>query len=140
MRLYLLMLIYVAAWVILFFRLDLWELGLLKETIKWLLIAGTVTFFHLDKFREDRNEYLKVFKEVFTGSVLLEFFTDKFIFSYWLELLIIPSVLFIALLRLLTEKDKKLKSVDKLLQRLLMLAGALFLLHLIFHGVRDFKA
>jgi hypothetical protein len=140
MRLYVLMLVYVAAWVFLFYKLELWELGLLKDTIKWLIFAGTVTFVHFQKFQEDSKEYMKVFKEVFTFSILLEFFTDKFTFGYWAELVIIPVFLFVGLVRLFTEKDKKYRSADKVFQRFLFLGGALFLIHLVLHGIKEFKS
>jgi hypothetical protein len=140
MRLYLVMLLYMAAWVFLFYQLDLWEPALLKDTIKWLLFAATVTFFHIKKFQEDKKEYIKVFKEVFTGSVLLEFFTDKFTLSYWAELLLLPGITFIVLLRTLTEKEKKFQSVDKVFQRLLMVVGLLFLGHLVLQGIEDFHS
>jgi hypothetical protein len=140
MRLYLVMLLYMAMCVYIFYRLDLWEPALLKDTIKWLLFAATVTFFHIKKFQEDKLEYIKVFKEVFTGSVLLEFFTDKFTLSYWAELLLLPSITFIVLMRTLTEKEKKFQSVDKVFQRLLMVVGLLFLGHLVLHGIEDFHS
>ncbi len=140
MRLYVVMLLYMATWVFLFYRLDLWGPDLLKDTIKWLLYAATVTFFHIERFREDKREYLKVFKEIFTGSVLLEFFTDKFTLSYWVELLLLPCITCVVLLRTLTKKEKKFQSVDKILQHLLMVVGLLFLGHLVLHGIEDFHS
>jgi hypothetical protein len=140
MRQYLLMVVYMAGWVLLFYRVHLWEPGLLKDTIKWLLFAATVTFFHINNFQKDNKEYLKVLKEIFTGSVLLEFFTDKFTFSYWQEMLLLPVVTSITLLQLLTEKNRKLRSAGKFFQRVLIAVGILFLLHLVVHGIEDFQA
>jgi len=135
LRIYALMVTYIAAWIYLFYRLELWELPLLKDTIKWFLFAATVTFFKVQKFQKDNGEYKKTFKEIIAGSTFLEFFTDKFSFSYLTELVLIPVATLLALMKVFTEKDQKYSAVNKFFRRLLMLIGFYFLGHIIYDAI-----
>jgi hypothetical protein len=115
--------------------LELWDVRLLKDTIKWFLFAATVSFFKVQKFQQDTNEYKKTFKEIILGSTFLEFFTDKFSFSYLTELILIPVATLLAIMKVFSEKDQKLNGVSKLVRGLLMLIGFYFLGHIIYNSI-----
>jgi hypothetical protein len=134
-RIYALMMVYVAAWVYIFYLLEIWEMPLLKDTIKWFLFAASVMFFKVQKFQEGKKEYSKTFREIFAGSTLMEFFTDKFSFSFLTELILIPLATLIALMRLLTQKEQKYAQTDKFLRGVLMIIGFYFLGHIIYTAV-----
>lgn len=124
-RIYAMLILYVAGLVYGLFLLGLWDVSLLKDTVKWFLFAATVTFTKIRKFQEGNDAYRKTFRDIFTGSTLLEFFTDKFSFGYVAELVLIPLATILAVV-----KDKSI-----MLRRCLMLLGFCFLAHLVYSAV-----
>ena len=138
-RIYTLMIIYAVGCVFILYQLDLWELPLLKDTIKWFLFAASVMFFKIQKFQQGKAEYAKTFREIFAGSTLLEFFTDKFSFGYLTELILIPAATLLALMKVFTEKEERYSQVNTLLRRLLMLLGFFFLGHILYSAMTEWQ-
>ncbi len=127
---YLLMVFYTMGWVYVFYKLDLWTVDLLKDTIFWILFAGSVTLFKINTVSEDKTYFREAVKENIKFTIILEFVGELYNFSLWIELLLVPLVVLIGGMLAIAENQTKYESAKKFLKFLLSIGGIIFLIHI----------
>ncbi|MDO5641153.1 MAG: hypothetical protein Q4G26_02020 [Paracoccus sp. (in: a-proteobacteria)] len=124
--LWLLMSLYVAACVWLLSWLNLWDWPNLKSTLLWWLTVGFTSVFEAQQLKDKPHALRKLVRDAFKFSAIVLFIAELVSFPLWVELLMLPSLVFLALLISVGEHqtDKPgLPLVLKLLRGLQMLAG-----------------
>lgn len=92
--------------VILLAHLGWWDLSVLKETIYWSIGTGLVMFASFDKVRRMRTLLKKTAKEALALAIILEFFVGFYVFSLWIELLLLPFTTSVILLATVAKYQK----------------------------------
>ena len=85
---------------------NLWDIGLLKDVIIWFISSAAVLFFSINTANNTiyfKNLLLDNFKAV----VILEFLLNFYTFSLLTEIIIIPLISFLVILKLLAENSSK---------------------------------
>lgn len=129
-QVWLLMSIYVAACVWLLAWLSLWEWPNLKSTLLWWLTVGFTCVLEAQRLKNKPHTLRKLVRDAFTLSVVILFIAELVSFPLWVELLMLPSLIFLALLIAIGEHQADKPSVSrvlKLLRGLQMLAGLIIL-------------
>lgn len=124
--LWLLMSLYVAACVWLLAWLYLWDWPNLKSTLLWWLTVGFTSVFEAQRLKDKPHVLRKLARDAFTLSAVVLFIAELVSFPLWVELLMLPSLVFLTLLLAVGEyqTDKTgVPRVLKLLRGLQMLAG-----------------
>ena len=71
----------------------------------------------------DETYIKKILKENLKFTMILEFFMSTFTFNIWIELAIIPVITIITVMNVIAERKEEYKSVHKLLDSVLAIAG-----------------
>ncbi|WP_185961478.1 hypothetical protein [Telmatospirillum sp. J64-1] len=124
--LWLLMSLYVAACVWLLTRLNLWEWPNLKSTLLWWLTVGFSSVFEARRLKDKPHALRKLVRDAFTLSAVLLFIAELVSFPLWVELLMLPALVFLTLLIAVGEHQTDNLGVSRvlsLLRGLQILAG-----------------
>lgn len=125
-QVWLLMSLYVAACVWLLAWLNLWEWPNLKSTLLWWLTVGFTSVFEAQRLKDKPHMLRKLVRDAFTLSAVVLFIAELVSFPLWVELLMLPSLVFLTLLIAVGEHQTDKPGVPralKLLRGLQMLAG-----------------
>lgn len=107
------MIVYIIVLVVAFYKIDLWDWSLLKDTIYWIFGGAFIMFFNVNKALEKEKYFLNIFKDCFKVIIILEFLSNLYSFHIVIELISIPLMLIIGLMTALSEHNKVDKKVIK---------------------------
>ena len=120
---YLIILLYIAGIVFLFYKLKLWDLSLLKNTIYWSFGGAFILFFNVNKALESENYFIKIFKDCFKLIIFVEFLSNLYSFNIIVELISIPILVFTGAMLGFSENKAEYKPVKNLFNGVLILYG-----------------
>ncbi len=113
--------------------LDIWNIGLLKDTVFWVLFVELPLFVKTIDKAKDSHFFYTIIKENIALAVIIEFFLNFWTFNLWVELILIPMVVFFSLLYVIAGSEKKYIRVKKLFDYLAAVAG----LSIIFYAIHS---
>lgn len=120
------MIVYITLVILILYKIDFWDIGLLKDTIIWSLSTGFILFMNVNKAK-NLKYFTEVLLENFKAILILEFITNFYTFSLTTEMILIPIMTFIILLKLFAENSAKTNSehiaAAKLLNNILNIFG-----------------
>lgn len=132
-----LMALYVLFIVFLINAFSLWNLVQLKNTILWFIFTAVVSFFNINSISQNPHYFRDTIKDNLKLLVILEFLVSFYTFDIWVELVLIPSVVFLALMLEMSKSDEKYQVVEKFINSLLVFFGILLIVYTIFKLVID---
>lgn len=95
---WLLMSLYVAACVWFLAWLNLWEWLNLKSTLLWWLTVGFTCIHEAQQLKEDPHALRKLVRDAFKLSTIILFIAELVSFPLWVEIIMLPLLVFLALL------------------------------------------
>ncbi len=120
---FLLMFGYTAGCVVALQKLHLWDPSLLRDTVLWACSAGVLMLFNA--LSQRGNE--RFFKDTATDAVMLivvvEFIANVYVFPLAVELIAVPLIVFLSMMKAVAELDPKNRPADVLLGWILALYG-----------------
>lgn len=96
----------------------LWDKSLLKETTVWAIFAMLPLIFHASQAKKLSEYFLKMLREMFQITVVIEFILGLHTLSLWLELLLVPFTIFLTVLIFFSDTKIEHKPANKLFKRL----------------------
>lgn len=115
---WLLMSFYVAACVWLLAWLNLWDWPNLKSTLLWWLTVGFASIFEAQRLKDKPQVLRKLVRDAFTLSAVILFIAELVSFPLWVELLMLPALVFLALLIAVGEYQTDKPGVPRVLSLL----------------------
>ena len=110
--------------------LELWEWPNLKLTLLWWLTVGFTNVFEAQRLKDKPHMLRKLVRDAFTLSAVVLFIAELVSFPLWVELLMLPTLVFLTLLVAVGEHQTDKPGVPrvlKLLRGLQMLTGLIIL-------------
>lgn len=134
---YLLMFLYIAMIIYPFYLLGLWGAHWIKNTILWV---SCIAFIMLMRFSKatDKNFFINSVKDNLKILIVLEFIINLYVFSLWIELLLVPFSALIGGMIAIAETDEQYKSVKKFLDFVLSVMGIVFVAYALYQVSTDF--
>ena len=132
-------LLYVLTITMVFCYLPIWENIYIKDIIIWFLFSGLIYCMNAVSSEADETYIKKILKDNLKFTMILEFFMSTFIFNIWIELAIIPVITIITVMNVIAEKKEEYKSVHKLLDSILAIAGFWIFYETIKIGINEYK-
>ncbi|MPT34098.1 MAG: hypothetical protein E2604_03165 [Flavobacterium sp.] len=124
--------IYIAVVTICLYYLRTWDLTLLKDTIIWSITSATILLFNISKVK-DFTYFKPMVLENLKATVVFEFITNFYTFSFTTEMIVIPIMTFIGVLQIFAEHSSKTNSehlkVASCLKRFLSITGILIFIY-----------
>ena len=109
------------------FRIQLWNFGLLKDSIYWVLGFAIVLLFNINVAYIEKKFFIKIAYDCFKLIIILEFVVNFYVFDFWVELFFVPFLFIIGCLHAVSETEKKYELINKLLNSILATIGFLYL-------------
>lgn len=132
-------LLYVLTITIVFCYLPIWENIYIKDIIIWFLFSGLIYCMNAVLSEADETYIKKILKDNLKFTMILEFFMSTFTFNIWIELAIIPVITIITVMNVIAERNEEYKSVHKLLDSVLAIAGFWIFYETIKIGINEYK-
>jgi len=108
--------------------LRFWDVSALKDTILWLVCVALVLLFRAHKVNANERPFRDSVIENLKLIAILEFVSNAYTFSLPVELVMIPIMTWVVLLKVVVEiklrEEKNYELVDTLLWRLMVIYGA----------------
>ena len=117
------MLLYSGIIVAILCKLPLWNWIYIKDIVIWVLFAGVPVCFNAVSNTIEEHYFRHMVTNNLKFTVLVEFFTGTFTFSFLAEFILQPIITLLVLLQVVAETNEKNKSVSKLLNWILALMG-----------------
>lgn len=118
------------------YKIEVWSPKLVKDTIFWVMFVELPLFAKTIEEVKDARFFRKLIKANIAISVAVEFLIGFWTFDLWVEILLIPFLVFISALYAVAEKEKKNKPVKSFLQGILALLGVISFIYAIYNLVR----
>lgn len=132
-------LLYVLTITMVFCYLPIWENIYIKDIIIWFLFSGLIYCMNAVSSEADETYIKKILKDNLKFTMILEFFMSTFTFNIWIELAIIPVITIITVVNVIAERKEEYKSVHKLLDSVLAIAGFWIFYETIKIGINEYK-
>lgn len=120
-------------------EIELWNLGLIKVTVFWLLFSGLALFFNLNDAINKPGFFSRVLFRVLGVVVIIEFFATLKSFPLWVEIPVQVLALPLAVAPVLAERDKKHEPIATFGAWYLAIFGMSALIWAIIHLVQDWS-
>ena len=132
-------LLYVLTITIVFCYLPIGENIYIKDIIIWFLFSRLIYCMNAVSSEADETYIKKILKDNLKFTMILEFFMSTFTFNIWIELAIIPVITIITVMNVIAERKEEYKSVHKLLDSVLAIAGFWIFYETIKLGINEYK-
>ena len=132
-------LLYVLTITIVFCYLPIWENIYIKDIIIWFLFFCLIYCMNAVSSEADETYIKKILKDNLKFTMILEIFMSTFTFNIWIELAIIPVITIITVMNVIAERKEEYKSVHKLLDSVLAIAGYWIFYETIKIGINEYK-
>lgn len=126
---------YVTLLLFVLYKFTLWDFSLLKDTIFWFFTTALVLFFTINKAKTS-SYFEKIIKENLKWAIAIEFVINFYTFNLTKELLLVPIIIFLAVIQAVSDTDKKFIQVSKLLKNVSVILGLALLAYV---GYKTFK-
>ena len=134
-----LMIAYTTGIVIILYRVNFWNVSLLKDTIVWFCLTGILMSVISVTSKTDQNLFRKLIIDNIKIVMVIEFIVNTYTFSLAVELVIIPIVTFIVILGVVAETNERFSIVAKLTNGLQIIIGIVILIYAISNVVSDYQ-
>lgn len=134
-----LMALYTAVIIYYLFRLNIWNISLLKDTILWFCFSAITMMASFVISKESVNILRKVAVDTLKVIIVLEFLVNTYTFHICVELLLIPSLTFIAILGVFAGTEEKYSAVEKITDNLQIIFGLVILGIVVGHAIADLQ-
>jgi len=117
-------------YVFILYKLNLWEITMLKDTVIWTFGFGFVALFNTNKVN-DSKYFRNVFFHAIKWTIAIEYLVNFFTFSLAIELILVPIIVLAGMMQAFASFDTKHKQVENLMKKFLLLfSGFVFLFSL----------
>jgi len=121
--------------------LGFWDATAIKDTVLWVLLVATVLLFRVNKTQKENSFFRDAVFDNLKLIAVLEFVSNAYTFSLPLELIIVPVVTFLVMLKAVTEfkreTEQQYEAADKLLTYLLTITGYILIGATVWKALRD---
>jgi hypothetical protein len=129
---------YVSLLVFLAYRLNLWNISLLKDTLLWFFGSSCIMFSSTDKAGQDSKYFKDALVETLKFGVFVEFVVNLYVFNLYVELVLVPVLFFISVMLVIPGKGTAYARARKVLNGFIVIIGLAMLIFALVHVFGDF--
>jgi hypothetical protein len=130
--------IYICAITFLLYKVHLWDLSLLKDSLFWFLTVAIVLFFTINKAKDDRY-FKNLLKENIKWTILIEFVVNFYTFSLPIELIFVPLMIFLGMIQGYAQTDNKYSQVNRFMHYIFSFIGWILLIFVTYKTFKDYQ-
>ena len=99
-------------------KIKIWDESLSKDTLFWMIGFGFILILNINK-ANSIHYFKQVMKDIIKWTIFLEFIVNFYTFNLKIELIILPVIVFVAMIQAYASFDPKHKQVENLSKRFL---------------------
>lgn len=127
------MLLYTGLTVFFLSKIGIWEVSLIKDTIFWIFGSAFVLLMNSNKATQDEHHFKKIILDNLKLILIIEFIINRYTFSLWIELILVPVLFVIVSMSAFAEMKKEYMFGKKVINFIL---SAFFILVIVFALVK----
>lgn len=135
----LLSLLYVSLIVYLSYDIGLWNLGHLKSTIIWFFSVAFLSFFDIEKYKNDSSLFKRLVLDNVRIIALVEFLIGFYVLPFWAEIILLPILVVMTAMHALSQSSDEYKIVENLFGTILSLIGLLLIIYSVYELIINFS-
>lgn len=135
---YLVMFSYIAIMLLVLHAVGIWQVSHATNTILWVVCVAFVMLFENSK-ANDESFFKNSIKNNLKILVVLEFLINLYVFSLWVELLLVPVFGILGGLIAIVEFNKQYAGVQKSLNYVMAIIGTFLIGYAVYMAVSDFN-
>lgn len=132
-------LLYVGSVVLLFYKIQLWDVFLIKDTAFWILGVAFLLLINENRAIRDENYFKKILLDNLKLILVLEFIINLYVFSLWVEIILMPLLFVIIAMDAVAEMKKEYIPVKKVIDSILALRAVFFIIFALVSILRDYQ-
>jgi hypothetical protein len=133
------MLLYISLIVLLFYKLQLWDPSLTKDTIYWVIGVAFVLLMNANKATQEKDYFKNLLLDNLKVIVALEFIINLYTFNFWVELFLVPLLVLIVAVGAVAELKKEDFPAKKMSDSVLSFFGIFLILFTLIRLLSDFQ-
>ena len=134
-----LMFLYITIIIIWLYRVNLWNISQLKNTILWFIFTAIISFLNISSIAEKSDYFITTVKKNLKFLVVIEFLISFYSFDFWIEFILFPIISILAAMLVLAQSDNKYKIVEKFIHNISLLLGSILILYTLYKLITDFN-
>lgn len=132
-------LIYSAVAIFILYKLELWQLSFLKDSLYWYFMTAIVILFNLNDTSENKNYFKDILLQNIQFMVIIEFIVNIYSFSFWIELIFIPAFILVSIITAFGESYPQYKKVGEIGSVILTFIGLTLFTLSIIHIIKSIE-
>lgn len=136
---FMLMILYACVIISILYKSTLWNWIYMKDIIIWVLFVGTPVCFNAVSNTIEEHYFKHMITDNIKFTVLVEFLTDTFTFSFLTELIIQPIISFLTILQVVSDTKEEYKTVSKLSNWIISIMGFVIISFTIKIAINEYK-
>ena len=118
--------------------IDSWQPQIVKTAVAWAITMGIPLLFEANTIRNGKVLLKKKIVQGVGWFVILGFLLNLYQFSFWVEAILMPIVIVVALTQLVTcRENNKYSDIDRLLSSILSIIGVLMVVYAVSSVISD---
>lgn len=134
-----LMTIYISFVIYGLFKIGLWELHQLKNTIIWSISVGAVSLLRINSIKAEPSFFKKVVFDNLKLIVIIQFVLEFYTYSLTVELILTPILITVVGMLTIAQTNPKLHVVEKFLNGVMVIYGGFLVSHSIYMLATNFS-
>lgn len=125
------------------FHVRFWNVSMIKDTLFWFIGSALAILFNLTKARKEDRFFHDILVDNLKLILIIEFIANFYVFNLAIELVMLPAIVFLAMIRGYSEIKPGHKQVERLMDGFLAIIGVILLiisLADIFQDIRNFAS
>jgi hypothetical protein len=130
---------YVIFTVIILKMINIWEVGLLKDTIIWFFFGALAMVIRYITANDTDDIFYQILKDDIKVMILLEFIINTYTFPLIVELILVPFITFIAIFDVVSRMKEEYLSITKITKGIQIIFGLIILVAAFYSAIADFR-
>ena len=119
-------------------EVDLWNVDQIKNTIFWCTSVGFMSLFKLESIKKDKSFFKHSVIDNLKLLAIILFVVGVYTFPLWVEILLVPFLVFIGGILAIADSDKKYHQVKVLLEYCLSIFGIIVIIYTLYMLITNF--
>lgn len=133
------MILYVGLVVFIFYKIQFWDVFLIKDTFFWILGSAFVLLMNINNAMQDDHHFKKILLDNLKLILVLEFIITLYSFNFWIEMIFVPVMFLIVAMGAVAEIKKEYLPVKKLINYVLSFLGIFLIIFAISKIIGDYQ-
>lgn len=134
------LLLYTGLIVLIFSKVGIWEVALIKNTTFWLVGTAFVLLMNADKATQDKGFFKKILIDNLKLILVIEFIVNLYTFSLGVELILVPILFVIVAMGAVAETEQEFMIVKKITDFILSAFGVSLIVVGLIKVLGDYQA